>query len=222
MNRKTSNRLAAVMLLIVLLPLSAMASEQDSAKELCKAKIEDVYGVNNFRNVWSERDGNHKYRVHGQVKFDNHKYDFNCKIKHGNVKSYAYDGPHNQHNDKNDDNNIATAVAVGAGLAISAALAVAQASADDHSDTRSSLPVSKSVLEDECHDMLQYRIRDEHDYTARVSLKDGRIEGHDLVGDAKVQYEREHPHHATYTCHFDSRGRLMDSRYNLYSAARNA
>ena len=223
MNPQTSNVSAAVMILALLSPLSAMASEEDSAKELCRAKIDEVYGVNNFRNVWSEREGNHKYRIHGQVKLDNHKYDFNCKIKHGNVKSYAYDGPHSRHSDKDDDNNVGAAVAVGAGLAIIAALAASQASADDqHRDTSSSLPVSKSVLEDECHDMLQYRIRDEQDYTARVSLKDARLEGHDLVGDAKVHYDRDHPHHATYTRHFDSRGRLMDSRYNLYSAARNA
>ncbi len=216
MNKKISNMLAVGIMLTLTLPLPAIASEENRAKKLCKSKIEDVYGVNNFRNVWSEREGNHKFRIHGQVKTHNHKYDFNCKIKHGNVKSYAYDGPHNRHRDNDDDSNIGTVVAVGAGLAIIAALAASQGGADDSHDTNPSLRVSKSVLEDECHDMLQYRIRDEHDYTARVSLKDARIEGHDLVGDAKVKYDREHPQYATYTCHFDSRGRMMDSRYNLH------
>jgi hypothetical protein len=31
-----------------------------------------------------------------------------------------------------------------------------------------------------------------------------------------VKYDRDHPHRATYTCHFDSHGRIMDSRYHLY------
>ena len=216
MNRECSLALAATMSMALLLPVASMASEQGNAEQLCKSQIRDAYGVSNFRNVWSETEGNHKFRVHGQVKMDNHKYDFNCKIKHGNVKSYAYDGPHQRHSDKDDDSGIGTAVAVGAGLAINAALAASQAGDDKHRDTSSSRPVSKSVLEDDCHDMLQYRIRDEHDYTARVTLKDSKIEGHYLVGDAKVQYDRERPHHATYTCHFDSRGRVQDSRYHLY------
>ena len=198
-------------------PLSTMASEQRAAEQLCRSKIEDVYGVSNFRNLWSEREGNHKFRVHGQVKRDHHKYDFNCKVKHGNVKSYAYDGPHNRHSDKDDDDgNMGAVVAVGAGLAIIAALAASQADDEPDRSTRSSPPVSKSVLEDECHDMLQYRIRDEHDYTARVSLRDAHIEGRDLVGEASVQYDRDRPHRLSYTCHFDSRGRMMDSRYHLY------
>jgi len=222
MNRTFPTWLAAAVIVPLLFPLSTTASEQGTAEQLCKSKIEDIYGVSNFRNVWSEREGNHKFRVHGQIKTDNHKYDFNCKVKHGNVKSYAYDGPHNRHSDKDDDSNMGAVVAVGAGLAIIAALAASQAGDDDDHDRDrdhgrgAALPVSKSVLEDECHDMLQYRIRDEHDYTAQVSLKEAKLEGHDLVGDAKVRYDRDHPRHATCTCHFDSRGRVMDSRYHLY------
>jgi hypothetical protein len=216
MNLKFSRALLAGVILTFLLPTFAMASDEDKAEHLCKSKIQDVYGVSDFRHVSSEREGNHKFMVHGKVKVDDNKYDFNCKVKNGNVKSYAYKGPHNRHKDDDDDNNVAAAVAVGAGLAILAAIAMSQADdADDH-DKGSTLPVNKSVLEDECHETLQYRIRDEHDYTARVNLKEARIEGHDLIGDAKIKYEREHPQHATYTCHFDSRGRVKDSSYHLY------
>jgi hypothetical protein len=217
MNLKFSRALIAGVILTLLLPAFAMASEEDRAKRLCESKIEDVYGVNRFRHVLVDRVGNHKFKVHGKVRYDHHKYDFNCKVKQGNVKSYAYKGPHNRHKDDDDDNNnVGAAVAVGAGLAILAAIAMSQAGdADDH-DKDSTLSVNKSVLEDECHETLQYRIRDEHDYTARVNLKEARIEGHDLVGDAKIKYEREHPQHATYTCHFDSRGRVKDSSYHLY------
>ena len=203
--------------LAAIIPGTAVASQEDSAIQLCKSKIEDVYGVDNFRNVWTERLGNHKFRVHGKVRYDNHKYDFNCKIKNGNVKSFAYDGPHDRYDEKDDNHSDAkTALAVGAGLAIIAALAASQSGKSDQGDRQGKLSVSKSVLEDECHDMLQYRIRDEHDYTASVTLKNSRIDDHDLVGDAKIRYDREHPHHASFTCHFDTRGRVMDSSYHLY------
>jgi len=216
MKRKSNTALATAVILASLFSTSTMASDKDKAIQVCKSMIEDVYGVNKFRNVWSDREGNHKFMVHGRVKVDDHKYDFNCKVKNGNVKSYAYRGPHKRHGDDDDDSNVGTVIAVGAGLAILAAIAASQADdADDH-DKSSTLPVSKSVLEDECHEMLQYRIRDEHDHTAQVTLKESRIEGHDLVGDAKVKYHREHPHHANYTCHFDRHGRMKDSRYNLY------
>jgi hypothetical protein len=218
MNPELSSRLAAAIILGFLLPLNAIASEEDRAIQLCESKIKDVYGVSNFRHVSSEREGNHKFLVNGKVRYDDHKYDFNCKVKHGEVRSYAYSGPHKRHRDDHDDedSNVGAVIAVGAGLAILAAIAASQSDDNDESDRGSTLSVSKSVLEDDCHDTLQYRIRDEHDYSARVNLKDSRIDGHNLVGNARVKYDRDDPQHATYTCHFDSRGRLLDSSYHLY------
>lgn len=218
MTKMTISGAAVAVSLCLLFPGTAMASEEDRAKQLCRDKIRDVYGVSNFRNVWGEQIGNHKFKIHGKVRIDDHQYPFNCKVKQGHVKSYAYHGPsprHREHDD-DDDGSLGTALAVGAGLAIVAALAAASHSDKGDSGKSSQLRVNKSVLEDNCHDTLQYRIRDEHNYTARVHLKSSRIEGHDLVGDAKVKYEGEHPHHASYTCHFDDRGRVMDSRYHLY------
>jgi len=217
MNSKLSSRLAAAIILGFLLPLNAMASEEDRAMQLCESKIRDVYGVSNFRHVSSEREGNHKFLVNGKVKYDDHKYNFNCKVKHGEVRSYAYNGPHKRHQDDNDDaSNVGAVIAVGAGLAILAAIAASQSDDNDDSGQGSPLTVSKTVLEDDCHDTLQYRIRDEHDYSARVNIKDSRVDGHDLVGNARVKYDREDPQHATYTCHFDSRGRVLDSSYYLF------
>ena len=208
----------AALTFFLAVPGAAMASEEDRAKQLCKDKIRDVYGLSNLRQVWGEQVGNHKFKIHGQAKVDNHKYPFNCKIKNGHVKSYSYKGPNPRYrdHDDNDDSNLGTALAVGAGLAIVAALAASQDDDSGSSGKSSQLDVKKSVLEDECHDMLQYRIRDEHSYTARVHLKNSRIEGHDLVGDAKVKYDHHSPQHATFTCHFDHRGRVKDSRYHLY------
>lgn len=215
MTKMTISGAALAVSLCLLLPGAAIASEEDRAKQLCRDKIRDVYGESNFHQVWGEQVGNHKFKIHGKVKVDDHKYPFECKVKHGHIKSYAYHGPHSRHRDHegDDDSNLGTALAVGAGLAIVAALAASQG---DGGSKSSQLQVSKSVLEDDCHDALQYRIRDEHDYTARVHLSNSRIEGHDLVGDARVKYDREHPHHATFRCHFDSRGRVMDSQYHLY------
>lgn len=208
--------LSAAMSLCLLLSGAAMASGEDRAEQLCKEKIHDVYGISDFRHVWGEKAGHHKYKVHGKVRVDNHKYPFNCKVKNGYVKSYTYQGPNPRYRDKDDDDsNLGAVLAVGAGLAIVAAIAAS--AADDSGGGKSSqLQRKKPALEDDCHDALQYRIRDEHNYTARVHMKNARIEGHDLVGDAKVKYDSEHPHHATFTCHFDSRGRLMDSSYHLY------
>jgi hypothetical protein len=217
MRNLTISAVAAAVSLSFLLPGAAVASEEDRAEQLCEQKIRDVYGVSNFRHVWGEKVGNHKFKIHGKVKVDDHKYPFNCKVKNGRVKSYSYHGPNPRYRDHgdDDDSDLGTALAVGAGLAIVAALAASQA--DDSERSKSSrLQVKKSVLEDECHDTLQYRIRDEHNYTAQVHLQNSRVEGHDLVGDVKVKYDGDHPHHATFTCHFDSRGRVMDSRYHLY------
>ncbi len=214
MNRTILAGLIAAGTWSLLVSPAAVAGQDDNAERACTAKIQDVYGVNRFRNIWTETLGNHKFRVHGQVKVNNHKYDFNCKVKNGYVKSYAYDGPHERHHDGDDD--VSTAIAVGAGLAIIAAVAASQAD-NDHDRNKNATPkVTQSVLEDECHDMLQYRIRDEHDYTAQVQMKQVSLQGHDLVGDAKVKYDRGHPHHARFTCHFDNRGRLKDSQYYLH------
>jgi hypothetical protein len=209
---------AALVSLCLLYSGASMASEEDRAKQLCKDKIRDTYGLSNLRNVWGEKVGNHKFKIHGQAKIDNHKYPFNCKIKNGHVKSYAYDGPnprYRDHDDDDNDSNLGTALAVGAGLAIVAALAASQGE-DGDAGKSSALQVNRSVLEDDCHDALQYRIRDEHHYTAQVDMENAQIEGRDLVGHAKVKYEGRHPNHATFRCHFDSRGRVMDSSYHLY------
>ena len=207
---------ATTLSLCLALPTTAAASEEHRAKKLCKNKITQVYGVSRFNNVWVEEVGNHKFKVHGKIRAQDHRYPFNCKVKNGYVKSYAYNGPHSRHRDDDDDSNLGTVVAVGAGLAIIAALA---ASADDDSDSNaasSDINTSKSVLEDDSHDMLQYRIRDEHDSAAEVRIKRSELRGRDLKGEAKVRSTWGPSQRATFTCHFNRNGRLLDSSYHLY------
>jgi len=194
---------------------AALASEEKQAKKLCKHKIQDVYDARKFRDTWVEQVGNHKFKVHGKAVVEDYWYPYHCKVKNGSVKSYSYEGPSRHHSgSKNDDDDLGAAIAVGAGLAILAA-AASQSGDNDHGGG-SQLDVKKSVLEDDCHDILQYRIRDEHDRSARVKMKDSTVKGRDLKGEAKVKYDHGHPHHVAYTCHFDKHGHIKDSSYHLY------
>lgn len=43
------------------------------------------------------------------------------------------------------------------------------------------------MLEDDCHDELQYRIRDEHKRSDRVNMKTSEVKGHDLKGEAELK-----------------------------------
>lgn len=210
MTRATS--CGAVILLISGLNLAtpSMASEATQAQRLCTDKITAISGYSNFSHVWTEQIGNHKFQVHGKaLPGDGHKWIFDCKVKRGQIKSYNYPGPVKR---DNDDDNIGTVLAIGAGLAIVAALA---ASADDDNDKGTQSTAQKSVLEDDCMEQLQYRIRDDHHSSARVHLKESRLDGHDLVGEAKVRYDHS-GHKAIFTCHFDRHWRLRDSSYHLY------
>jgi hypothetical protein len=210
--------LALVVSATLALSSTVVASEEHQARKMCKSKITEVYGVDRFSDLLTDKLGNHKFKVQGKVRVHNHMYPFKCKIKNGHVKSYAYNGPHDRHpehnyDDDDDDINVGAAIAVGAGLAIIAA--IASQSGDDHQD-KSDISTSQSVLEDDCHDMLQYRIRDEHDATATVRMKSSHMSGRDLKGEMKVKYLRRNDQRGSYTCHFNSSGRLLDSSYHLY------
>lgn len=204
---RTLSLVHVVLLALFIVSPQALADASDRARQECKQKITDVYGLKKFQNAHVEKTGNHKFRVYGQVRYDHHWYDYHCKVKQDRIKSYAYNGPHGRNKD-NDD--VETALAVGAGLAIAAAVI---ASSNDHGDD---LPVSKSTLEDECHDILQYRIRDEHDRTAVVRMRDSHLKGRDLKGKASAKYHGGRPHNVNYTCHFDGKGRIADSSYTLH------
>jgi hypothetical protein len=206
--------LSAALALSLALPVSAIATEADDAQGLCQGKIREVYGVSKLRDVWTEQVGNHKFEVHGKVKANDHLYPFECKVKRGQVQSYAYNGPHDRHGD-DDSGGLGKAVAIGAGLAIVAA-AVASQAGDGDKDGASTLNDRKSVLEDDCHDGLESRIRYDRNGSAQVALKHTQVTGHDLTGEARVTYYDESPNRGTFTCHFDKHGRLLDSSYHLY------
>ena len=187
--RNALNVLSALMVLM-LIPASSWAqSRNDRAEDLCTDMIEQQYRVDRFRDVESEKVGNHKWDVHGLVRENSHNYAFNCKIKHGQVTSYSYAGPHRV---KHDDDDAETAIAVGAGIALLAAIA-ATSGDDDSSKERG---IDKSVMEDHCHDMIQYRVRDEQDYTAEVTMGRSSVEGKNLVGRARIDYAKGRPHKA--------------------------
>ena len=208
----TVGRVIIFIIFVSLTPLVASADDEQRAKQECITKIKNTYGLQKFRNTWAERTGNHKFDVSGQARFDGQYHDFQCRVKQGQVKSFTYHGPHSKHGD-HDDNDVG--VAVGVGLLL-AAVAVAASSDDgDHDKDENQLGVSQSVLEDDCHDELQYRVRDEHDRSADVRMKQSRLKGRNLSGEAKVKFRYDNPHHLSFTCHFDSKGRVVDSSYQL-------
>jgi len=206
---------SAVVLLSLTLPVGATASDLDDAQRLCQDRIREVYGVGKLRDVWAEQIGNSKFKVYGKVKADNQLYPFDCKVKHGQVQSYAYDGPHGRH--KDDDSKLGTAVAVGAGLAIVAAIAASQSGDSDKSRSTSiSHGRSQAALEDDCHDAVEARVRHDQERWARVAFRNSRVRGDQLTGEANVTYGDRQPHLATFTCYFDNHGRVVDSSYQLY------
>ena len=212
MNRLKQLLLSA-MLVAVMNPATAWSSSEDEAIRLCKDKIRDVYDVRKLRDVWAERLGNHKFKVHGKVKRHDHLYPFRCKVKRGYVQSYHYDGPHGRHSD-DDDSDVGTAIAVGAGLAIIAALA-SQSGGDDAGDD-GQLRASKTVLEDECHDAIESRIRYDRDGSARVNFTQTSMEHRDLTGKGTVTYYDDSPNRMRFTCYFDKQGRVLDTSYSLH------
>lgn len=210
--------LTATFLLSLTMPTAANATGLYEAQRLCEDRIRDVYGVGKLRDVWAEQVGNDKFKIYGKVKADNQLYPFDCKVKHGQVQSYAYDGPHGRHKD-DDNDRLGTAVAVGAGLAIIAAIAASQSGDDDKPKSTNSASGhgrSQAALEDDCHDAVEARVRHDQDRWARVSLRNTRANNDQLFGEATVTYGDRQPHLATFTCYFDNHGRVVDSSYQLY------
>jgi hypothetical protein len=109
--------LALVVSATLALSSTVVASEEHQARKMCKSKITEVYGVDRFSDLLTDKLGNHKFKVQGKVRVHNHMYPFKCKIKNGHVKSYAYNGPHDRHpehnydDDDDDDSNVGAAIA---------------------------------------------------------------------------------------------------------------
>ena len=208
--------LSATFLLSLTMPIAASATGLYEAQRLCEDRIRDVYGVSKLRDVWAEQVGNDKFKVYGKVKADNQLYPFDCKVKHGQVQSYAYEGPHGRHKD-DDDSKLGTAVAVGAGIAIVAALAASQSKDGGQSrPAGASHGRSQAALEDDCHDAVEARVRHDQERWARVAFRNSRVSGDQLSGQANVTYGDRQPHLATFTCYYDDYGRVVDSSYQLY------
>ena len=190
---------------------SAALASEDEAVRLCEQQITNAYKVDKFHNVWAEQTGHHKYKVHGNVKYNHDKHPFDCVVKRGQIRSYYYDGPHPGLADNNEDVDVGTALAVGAGLAIVAAIAGSLAD-----DGGSAPATEKTYLEDECHEALERRMRDDHHESAEAKLKTSELGHGSLSGEGKVKWSHSRPNHFTYTCEFDNRNLVSDSSYVLY------
>ena len=129
----------------------------------------------------------------------------------------AFWGLYHAYSDKDDGHVDNKALAVGAGLAIVGALVAASlADKDSGSQPAGDLKVEKTVLEDECHDELSYRMRDEHHHRADVRIQTADLQGRNMKGKGKVVWDNHRADHFSYTCYFNGQGRVHDSSYHLY------
>lgn len=186
---------------------TAFANEEDEAVRICERYISDEFGVDKFRNVWAEPKGHHKFKVHGNVKYQHDKHPFDCVVKRGHVKSYHYNGPHPglAGDDDGMSDNAKKALAVGAGLAIVAALANA-AKDKGHGQTH---------MEDDCAEALAHRMRDDHHDSARFSITSSKLDGDILSGEGNVKWGHARPNHVEFSCLFQDH-RVDDTNYVLY------
>ncbi len=192
------------------LALQATAhADEDYATRVCKGKITDEYHLDDFRNVWAEQLGHHKWKIHGRVGHRGDYDRFDCTIQEGQVRSYHYEGSHSRYHDDDDDDTSDSkkaAVAIGAGLAIAALVAAA----------RSSSGSDKSHREDDCSDELSRRLRRDHHKTASVHIRDSQSEGDELYGSGRVSWDHSRGNRIEFSCWFNDRDFVVDSEYKLY------
>lgn len=184
---------------------AAFANEEDEAKRACERQIEDSYDVDTFRNVWAEERGNHKYKIHGDVKYQHDRHPFTCVVKRGHVRSYHYDGPHPRLADDDDDDAAKAAAAVGVGLAIAAI--IAKTAADEGSE--------KTHMEDECQEVLAHRMASDHHDSAEFRITSSELDGDILNGEGDVRWAHAGPNRVQFSCLFQDH-RVDDSNYVLY------
>ena len=187
---------------------TAFASEEDDAVQACTLHMRDTFGLNEFRSLWVEPLGHHKFKVHGKVKYDHQKHPFDCVVKRGHIKSYHYNGPRPGLADHDDDDKSDTAkkvLAVGAGLAIAAA--IAKAAQEQGSE--------KTHMEDDCREALAHRMREDHHDSASFSISRSELKGDILSGEGNVRWGHARPNHVEFSCLFQDH-RVDDTNYVLY------
>ncbi len=206
----------------------AIASGEDKAIYECKNSIRNNYNVSDFRNVFADSIGHHRYRVYGKVRARGHRYPFNCTVKRGWVQSYSYDGPYgNRDNryDRDDKHHSSTGknIAIGVGLAALAAVIAANAKKGGTSTSSESAfsydkHVDKYYLEDECGEALGGRVRREHHGVRKIEIDTSRVThaGSTLTGKGLIHWQQDQPSDLEFSCQFDNDGSVRDSSYSFY------
>ena len=215
----------ALLLSASVVSMTALAGGEDKAISACKNSIRDNYDVSNFRNVFADKIGHHRFRVYGKVNHRGHRYPFDCSVKRGWVQSYHYDGPYGGRDNDYKDNDRHSSnknVAIGVGLAALAIAAIVASSNSDkgNSDNDSSYTnnVDKQFLEDECGESLGGRIRREHHGVRRLEIDHSQAKhsGRSLSGEGLIHWQNRQPSDVEFSCSFDGSGRVIDSSYSYY------
>jgi hypothetical protein len=138
-NIKTTLISAAITLSLAV-PGAAMAYGKNDAIKDCKQRLRDEYKLTDFRHESAQElpGQGHKYKVTGNTKVDNDKYDFSCEIKDRHVTSINYDGP------KPKGMTGAQKLAVGA-AAVAAAGVIASKMKEQGEDTGADTDVGKKT-----------------------------------------------------------------------------
>ncbi len=209
-----------------LLLFSNSQASESKAVSACEDKIRSIYGVDKFKHVEAEKTGNHKYEVHGKVKYQHSKHPFSCKVKKGKVRSYHYDGPtevsHNKDDKHHSKSHTGRNVAIGVGIAAAIAMAVASNSKKnddgDSNKNQYSRKTNKEDLEDSCHDAIDGRIKRNYHTIRRLEFKHDTIQhdGTHARGDGRVAYYNGEHTDFGFSCDFDHHGRVIDSSYSIY------
>jgi hypothetical protein len=118
---------SAAMTLSLAVPGAAMAYGKNDAIKDCKQRLRDEYKLTDFRHESAQKlsGSGHKYKVTGNTKVKDKKYDFSCEIKDRHVASINYDGP------KPKGMTGAQKLAVGAAAAIAAGVIASKVNEQD-------------------------------------------------------------------------------------------
>jgi len=192
------------------------ASSETRAINLCKDKIKSIYAVDRFKHVEADKTGHNKYDVHGKVKYDGEKRPFSCRVKNERLRSYHYEGRHKRHKDDDHKSHTGRNVAIGVGIAAIAAMVIKNK--HNKNDDEYSKHVTKESLEDDCHDELSRRIKDNYHSIRRVEFKHDSIK-HNMrkgEGDGRIIYRNGERTDFEFTCYFEKDGQISDSSYSIF------
>ncbi|WP_047396877.1 hypothetical protein [Chitinibacter sp. ZOR0017] len=216
----------------------ALAYNESSARRDCDDKI--VHWGNEYSDARYDDvqdTGWDSYDLNGRVRAnrDGKDHAFTCKVRYREVVSWnvnqdALGGKDDSHKKRD------RALAIGAGVVGLVALA-AMMSGNKNGDKANEKPSDSELaqnqkresyaagtggnplsdtqyLRQECSQVLQRHLDDDHGAVKSLSLFSTNLNGRNLTGDGQVIFVQGGSRNLTYSCNFDRTGRIYDGFYN--------